>query len=76
MPKIKLKPSELNEADLLTLEEVYTKLGAGYSPRTLRRKIASGEYKQGVHYFRTGGNSGIIKVYLPAIKQWLIDVNT
>ena len=25
MPKIKLKPSELNEADLLTLEEVYTK---------------------------------------------------
>jgi hypothetical protein len=76
MPKSKLKAGDINESDLFTLDEVHAKLGRGYSPRTLRRRIANGEYKQGVHYFRTGGVNGIIKVYLPLIKQNLIDINS
>lgn len=73
MPKSKIQPGNIN--DLLTLEELYAKLGKGFSPRTLRRKIKNGEYKQGVHYFRTGGVNGIIKVDLLAIQQNLIDIN-
>jgi hypothetical protein len=76
MPKVKLKAGDIQESDLLTLEEVYIKLGKGYSPRTLRRKIQSGEYIQGVHYFRTGGVNGLIKIHLPSIKQNLIDINS
>jgi len=76
MPKVKLKPNDLKEADLRTLKQVYEELGKGYSPRTIRRKIADGVYKQGVHFFRTGGVDGIIKVHLPSIMQNLIDVNT
>ncbi|MFN6472621.1 MAG: hypothetical protein RMY36_023510 [Nostoc sp. SerVER01] len=76
MPKVKLKPNDIDESELLTLKEVYKEMGKGYSPRTIRRKIADGIYKQGVHYFRTGGMDGIIKMHLPAIKQNLIDINT
>lgn len=66
----------IDESNLLTLEEAYQKLGKGFSPRSLRRKIASGEYKQGIHYFRSSGVNGIIKINLPAIKQNLIDINS
>jgi hypothetical protein len=76
MPKLKLKPGDIDELSLLTLEEVHAKLGKGYSPRTIRRRIANGEYKQGMHYFRTGGVSGLIKIHLPSIKQNLIDINS
>ncbi|OKH14810.1 hypothetical protein NIES592_08005 [Fischerella major NIES-592] len=76
MPKLKLKPGDIDELSLLTLEETHAKLGKGYSPRTIRRKIANGEYIQGKHYFRTGGVNGIIKVHLPSIMQNLIDINS
>ncbi|MBH8566690.1 hypothetical protein I8748_31835 [Nostoc sp. CENA67] len=76
MPKTKLKPNAIDESNLLTLEEAYRKLGKGFSPRSLRRKIASGEYKQGIHYFRSNGVNGIIKVNILAIKQNLIDINS
>ncbi|PHJ73259.1 hypothetical protein VF03_00395 [Nostoc linckia z2] len=76
MPKVKLKPNDIKDEDLVTLKEAYAELKKGYSPRTIRRKIANGTYKQGVHYFRTGGDDGIIKLHLPAIKQNLIDINS
>ncbi|MBW4479690.1 MAG: hypothetical protein KME54_23300 [Tolypothrix brevis GSE-NOS-MK-07-07A] len=76
MPSSKLKPDDIDELSLLTLEEVHAKLGKGYSPRSIRRRIANGEYKQGIHYFRTGGVSGLIKIHLPSIKQNLIDINS
>lgn len=73
--KAQIKPGDIDELSLLTLEEAHAKLGRGYSPRTIRRKIANGEYIQGKHYFRTGGVNGIIKVHLPSIMQNLIDIN-
>ncbi|MEH2070003.1 MAG: hypothetical protein V7K47_17890 [Nostoc sp.] len=76
MPKVKLKPNDIDESKLLTLKQVHDEMGKGYSPRTIRRKIADGIYKQGTHYFRTGGTEGIIKIYLPAIKQDLIEINS
>ena len=75
MPKIKLKPGEIKESDLLTLEQLHLRLGRGFSARTIRKKIASGELVQGKHYFRTNGVNGIIRVHLPSIKQLLIDIN-
>ena len=76
MPKVKLKPGDIKESDLRTLKQVHDEMGRGYSPRTIRRKIAEGVYQQGVHFFRTGGVDGIIKIHLPSIMQNLIDVNT
>ncbi len=76
MPKVKLKPNDLNEENLRTLKEVHKELGKGYSPRTIRRRIADGVYKQGVHFFRTGGVDGIIKIHIPSIMQNLIDINS
>ena len=75
MPKVKLKPNDIDESDLLTLEQLYAKLGRGFSPRTMRKKIASGELVPGKHFFRTNGVNGIIRVHLPSIKQKLIDIN-
>lgn len=76
MPKVKLKPDDIKNEDLVTLKEAHEQLGKGYSPRTIRRKIADGVYKKGVHYFRTGGVDGLIKVHLPSIRQNLIDINS
>jgi hypothetical protein len=77
MPKTKLKPQDIKEQDLLTLKELHRVMGEGYSPSTIRRRIARNELNQGQHYFRVGNPAnGIIKVDLMAIKQDLIDFNS
>ncbi|MCC5620804.1 hypothetical protein [Nostoc sp. CHAB 5715] len=75
MPRTKLHPKDLDENDLLTLVELHSRLGAGYHPRTVKRLIQKGKLIQGLHYFRTNGNTGLIKISLTAMKQYLIDIN-
>lgn len=72
MPKTKLLKSTIKEENCVTLEEAYTALGRGYSPRNIIRRIDSGELVEGLHWINDGSKYSkkrIIKINLEAIRE-------
>jgi hypothetical protein len=62
----------VNENELVTIEECHTKLGRGFSPRTILRRIESGEYKEGTHWVNVASVASkkrIIKINMAAIRE-------
>ncbi|ARV58099.1 hypothetical protein BZZ01_05120 [Nostocales cyanobacterium HT-58-2] len=62
----------VNENDLVTLEECYSKLGQGFSRSSILRRINSGEYQEGVHWVNVASvnvKNRIIKINMAAIRE-------
>lgn len=61
------------DAELVTIEEATTRLGKGYSRRSIFRRISSGDWQEGIHWIddrQQGSANRLIKVNLTAIGQW------
>lgn len=60
-------------AKLLDIKDASHKLteqfGSGYSVSAIRRWVQNGEWIQNWHYTRRGR---MIKVYLPAVQEWVV----
>ena len=69
MPKTKLH-KKIDVTQLKTISQVHQTLGEGFSPSTIVRRIKSGEYKEGVHWYNVAPKSSkkrIIKLNLDEI---------
>lgn len=75
MPATKLFKS-LDSNNFLTLEELYKRMGKGFSPSSIRRLINAGKIHQGKHYIKTSGLSGIIKINVAEFENYLISINS
>ncbi|MEM7580737.1 MAG: hypothetical protein ACFB02_08410 [Mastigocoleus sp.] len=66
--KVIIKPE-----DLITILEARKKLGVGYSRSTIMRRIADGDWIEGVHYIDDAPRNAryrSIRLSLPAIQEW------
>lgn len=60
------------DAELLTIEAAATRLGKGYSRRSIFRRISSGDWVEGIHWIddrQQGSANRLIKINLTAIQQ-------
>lgn len=73
MPRSK-KPIKIAPGDLVSIVEAPTVFGAGWSRRSILRRIDSGEFKEGVHWIDEAPIGAVhrrIKLVKPAIEAHL-----
>lgn len=66
------KEVEIDESQILTVEEASKVLGKNYSRSSIMRRISSGEWEEGVHWFddrREGGRRRQIRINLLEIRK-------
>lgn len=71
MKKSKMKLSK--DAELVSIEDASTRLGKGFSRRSIIRRIDDGEWIEGLHWIddrREGGKNRIIKINMTAVNEW------
>jgi hypothetical protein len=71
-PAPKPAPTISADAELVTVAEATTRLGKGYSRRSIFRRIHSGEWKEGEHWIddrQVGSDRRIIKINLTAVQE-------
>jgi len=60
-------------SELVTIKEAVKRLGAGYSRRSILRRIDSGEWREGVEWIddrHAGATNRQIKINLTAVAEW------
>ncbi|MEM7581605.1 MAG: hypothetical protein ACFB02_16065 [Mastigocoleus sp.] len=59
-----------SDAELLTIKQASERLGKGFSRSSISRRIASGEWKEGIHWIdarRENSINRIIKINVTAV---------
>jgi hypothetical protein len=62
-----------HDAELVTIEEASSRLGKGFSRRSIVRRIDSEEWVEGIHWIddrREGAAYRQIKINLTAVQEW------
>lgn len=68
----KVKSKLPQDAELLTIEQASTRLGVGFSRRSIYRRITAGEWEEGIHWIddrRPGSTKRMIKINLTAVME-------
>jgi hypothetical protein len=70
--KLKNKPT-IRPEDLLTISQASEKLGKGFSYKSIQRRIAAGDWIEGIHFIDDAPSYSklrSIKINLPAVLEW------
>lgn len=70
MPKTKLLQCKYD----VSIKELSNYQGKGFSERTIRRLIANQELKQGYHYIKSKGATGVLKFNLDRFNEYLSSI--
>lgn len=63
----------INPSDLRTIAQTHQLLGKGYSRNSIMRKIASGDWVEGVHYVNDASRDNqqrAIRINIVAVQEW------
>lgn len=72
MPRAKLKPKMPDLSEIVDLETAAVQLGKGFSLKSMMRRIESGEWQEGIHWFdcrRMGTSRRRIRINLEAVRE-------